>query len=401
MGKLLPAMSLTAALALTIVSSAIVTNCGQDVPRRAGLTTGDGTTPVPGTGGTGASAGTSGAGEGTAGAGAPQPPSGCAQVASTPSATSFRGIWISPTGQIWVAGDDGWIGHGTSASSGGGAWSFCQRAPGVALHAIWGTTDTDVWAVGDSGTVVHWDGLDWTSIADVGAPAPSALHDVWGNPDAHTVWIVGSSGVARRFDGASWHVEDTEARYVLRSVWGTATGPVRVVGSASLPPLPGLVINGEEAVVLVRNSDTWAREAAFEHQHGAAVFLRVSGASDGDVWAVGERFDAGAAQSYAFAAHFDGTSWTARAGLGVAGGPTEEQLGGRVYTDVVAAPPLAPSGALIASPPDGTLFDGTTWTTSAPTLLAIDRRGSALWATGAPGEILHWTGSAWQLDIGP
>ena len=37
MGKLLPAMSLTAALALTIVTSAIVTNCGEDVPRRAGL----------------------------------------------------------------------------------------------------------------------------------------------------------------------------------------------------------------------------------------------------------------------------------------------------------------------------------------------------------------------------
>ena len=402
MGKLLAVVSRTTALALTIGTSAIVTNCGQEMPRKTGMTSPDGTPPAGGTGGAGAVAGMGMTGEGTGGGGASQPPSECAQVIITPRATIFWGIWISPTGEILVAGEDGFIGHGTGSRSGGGAWSFCQRTPGVTLRAIWGATDTDVWAVGDGGAIVHWDGVHWTALADVGAPAPGNLYDVWGNADAHTVWIVGDGGVVRRFDGSSWQVDDTDARYQLRSVWGTDTGPVRVVGAASLPPVEG--INGEEAVVLRRNGDTWAREAAFETDRGAALgFCEISGASDSDIWAVGVKYSSGAAESFAFAAHFDGgASLTARAGLGVAGGPTErDQLGGTFYADVVAAPPQAPSGALIASPPAGTLFDGATWTTSPPSLTALDRRGSALWATGAAGEVLRWTGSAWQLDIGP
>jgi hypothetical protein len=382
-GKLSNALARTLALTVAIGAATNITNCGDDRSRRSDVTSGP-NERTAGTGGTGG-----------------QPPAtGCAQMTDHPQATRFWGIWISPTGEVWVAGEDGWIGHDTSSRSGGGSWSFCQRSPGVTLRAIWGATETDVWAVGDGDTILHWQGTGWTAVADVGAPTPADLADVWGDAGAHTVWVVGRNGVARRFDGSGWHVEDADPRYFLQGVWGTATGPVRVVGSAVLPPLPGLSINGEEAVVLRRSGDSWEREAAYEHQHGAAAFARISGASDSDIWAVGVRYDAGAAQAYAFAAHFDGVSWTARAGLGVAGGPSTEQLD-RAYTDVIAAPPQAPAGVLIASPPDSTLFDGGTWTTSPPELTALDRRGDALWATGAPGQVLRWTGSAWELDIGP
>ena len=156
----------------------------------------------------------------------------------------------------------------------------------------------------------------------------------------------------RRFDGAAWHVEDADAKYRLRSVWGTASGVLRVVGQATLPPVFG--INGEEAVVLRQTGGGWTREGVFVEERGAAQFLRISGASDSDIWAVGLKLSSGSAASFPFAAHFDGTAWTARAGVGLppsAGGPTDDQLVERVYTDVVAAPPNAPAGALIASPP--------------------------------------------------
>jgi hypothetical protein len=387
-------------LALALGATAFAVNCGEEQPRKTGVSSAD-RTPSTGTvGGTGATAGPSGPGEGTAGHGGQQPPSDCAQVTSNSPAASFGGIWISPMGEIWVAGVDGWIGHDTSSRSGGGGWSFCQRSPGVNLRAIWGATDTDIWAVGDGGTVLHWEGQRWTAIADVGAPAPGDLYDVWGDVGAHTAWIVGRNGVVRRFDSSGWHVDDTDARYSLTGVWGTPTGTLRVVGFAALPPLPGEVIAGEEAVVLRRSGATWEREGVFIHEHGAASFSAIDGTSEGDIWAVGARYDAGAAQGYGFAAHFDGTSWTPRAGLGVPGGPPEQQLD-MLYDDVVAGPPQAPAGALIATSPNHTLFDGTTWTTSSPGLTALDRRGDALWATGAPGQILHWTGTAWEVDISP
>ena len=174
---------------------------------------------------------------------------------------------------------------------------------------------------------------------------------------------------------------------------------LRVVGAATLPPVAG--INGEEAVVLRQTGGGWTREGVFVEERGAAQFLRISGASDTDIWAVGIKLPSGSAASFPFAAHFDGTAWTARAGASVPGGPTEDQLVDRFYSDVIAAPPNAPAGALIGSPPDSTLFDGTTWTTSPPQLTALDRRGSAMWGTGGPGRILRWTGTAWVLDIGP
>jgi hypothetical protein len=425
--KTIRKMSGAVAVVLTVGASAIITNCGEGstggaseattAPPRdghgdgyghghgkagagGGAEAGSAGTGTAGTGGAIATGGTGGsvATGGHAGGGTP-PPASCAAVADKPPAKLFWGVWVSPTAEIWVAGEDGWIGHSTRNRSGGGRWMFCQRVPGVTLRAIWGAADTDVWTVGDGGTVLRWDGLDWSAITGVGTPAPGNVYDVWGS-SATSVWIVGNDGLVRRFDGTAWHVEDADARYRLRSVWGTPSGVLRVVGAATLPPVFG--INGEEAVILRQGSGgSWTREGVFAEERGAAELLRISGASETDIWAVGEKFPSGAAASFAFAAHFDGTAWTARAGTAVAGGPTEAQLGGRVYTDVVAAPPFAPAGALIASPPDSTLFDGTTWTTSPPELTALDLRGSALWGTGGPGEILRWNGTAWVIDIAP
>jgi hypothetical protein len=158
-------------------------------------------------------------------------------------------------------------------------------------------------------------------------------------------------------------------------------------------------------VVLRLNADgSWAREAAFPQDHGAASFGRISGTSDTNIWTGGLRNPSGAAASFATAAHFDGVTWSVRAGQGTAEAPEDIVLG-RIFTDVAVGPPDAPSGAWFT---DGSreerpavLFDGTTWTAPDPVasgLLAIDVRGTAMWAAGYNGKVVRWTSSGWVIS---
>ena len=254
---------------------------------------------------------------------------GCA-AAPLPAGTSLTGIWIGPAGEVWVAGDDGFVGRRIGSGTGPLAWSWCRPGPGVDLHAIWGAASDDIWAVGDGGTILRWNGSTWQTVTGVGTPAPGDLHDVWGEPAGSksggtSVWVVGDAGVVRRFDGTNWLIADADAGYTLSGVWGSPSGVLRVVGRAALPIV--YIDPGAEAVVLRQSGDqegAWIREAAFGETRGGAGFDRISGASDDDIWACGLKFPSGSAASFPFAAHFDGATWTARAGSGVANGPPED-----------------------------------------------------------------------------
>jgi hypothetical protein len=178
---------------------------------------------------------------------------------------------------------------------------------------------------------------------------------------------------------------------------------LRVVGGGLLPIV--YIDPGAEAVVLRETAGqegAWTREAAFPETRGAAQFLRISGTSDDDVWASGVKYPSGAAASFAFAAHFDGATWTARAGSDVSDGAPQEVLGDRAFTDVAVGPPDAPAGAWFAADlKNAVRFDGTTWTSDDPLtteLEAIDVRGGAMWAAGRDGKILRWNGQAWEIS---
>jgi hypothetical protein len=351
-----------------------------------------------------------GASTGTPGTGAPAASAsiaGCAAEA-LPAGTSLTGVWIGPAGEVWVAGDDGFVGRRLADGTGAGAWSWCRPGPAVDLHAIWGAAGDDIWAVGDGGTILRWNGATWVKVTDDGSPAPGDLHDVWGETAGskygpESVWVVGDAGVVRRFDGTAWSIADADARYALRGVWGSPSGVLRVVGRAALPII--FIDPGAEAVVLRQSGDlegAWTREAAFQEERGAAGFDRISGASDDDIWACGVKFPSGAAASFAFASHFDGATWSVRAGSGAVNGAPESVLVDRNFTDVGVRPPGAPAGAwFTAGFGTAVRFDGTAWTSDDPVatgLLAIDVRGSAMWAAGVDGKIVRWNGQAWEIS---
>ncbi len=392
----------TASLLATALCAATLMSvgCGDDASAKGASTAsakgGGTTTAMPAAGGRGAG----GAGGGSSAASAQIP--GCATEA-LPAGVSLSGIWIGPAGEVWVAGGGGFVGRRLAGATGSsGAWTFCRPGPTVALRAIWGAADDDVWAVGDGATIVRWNGSTWATVTSVGAPAPGALRDVWG--DGTSVWVVGDAGVVRRFDGAAWHVADADARYTLRGVWGSPSGVLRVAGGA---PLPIVFIDpGAEAVVLRQDGaqdGAWAREAAFGEERGIATFDRISGTSDGNVWACGIKNPSGAAAGFAFAVHFDGATWSVRAAVsGAPDGAPEEVLGDREFTDVAVGPPNASAGAwFTAGFGRAVRFDGAAWSSDDPVangLDAIDVRGDAMWAAGADGKIVRWNGQAWEIS---
>jgi hypothetical protein len=260
--------------------------------------------------------------------------------------------------------------------------------------------------VGDAATILRWSGAAWTMVTDVGSPAVANLHDVWGTAAApgqrHLVWIVGDAGAVRSFDGAVWHVDDADARYMLRGVWGAPSGVLRVAGTALLPMVAQ--IPGAEAVVLRRNADgSWAREGVFQELRGISSFERISGASDTNIWAVGVKHPSGAAVGFAFAAHFDGMTWSAQAGVEYPLLAPETVIIRRIFTDVAVSTPDAPAGAWFT---DGNRtgavrFDGTTWSSPDPVasgLLGIDVRGAAMWAAGFDGKVVRWTPAGWVVS---
>jgi hypothetical protein len=328
---------------------------------------------------------------------------GCAPI-TPPTGTVFTGIWIGPAGEVWVAGAQGIVGRRLPDSQ-GGTWSYCRPGSDLPLRAISGVDSDNVWVVGNANVLMHWNGSAWAVGPGVpfGGPRPPDLNDVQGvrNGAGFTVWVVGDNGVARMFDGTTWQVADADPRYTLRGVWVSPSGVVRASGFAALPIVVG--IPGEEAVVLRRGGGAWTREGVVQEERGASYFARISGAADNDIWAVGLKIPSGAAAAFAMAAHFDGTTWSVRAGIDAPAGAPEEDIIETDYLDVAVATPDLPSGAWFAARGGAAVrFDGTAWSSVKGHLLAIDARDGALWATSALTDaVLRWTGSAWLIDNSP
>ena len=240
---------------------------------------------------------------------------GCAPI-TPPTGTVFTGIWIGPAGEVWVAGTQGIVGRRLPDSQ-GGTWSYCRPGSDLPLRAISGVDSNNVWVVGNVDVLMHWNGSAWAVGPEppFAGPRPPDLNDVQAvtTGSGFAVWVVGDAGVARMFDGTTWQVADADARYTLTGVWVSPSGVVRASGFAALPILVG--IPGQEAVVLRRTvGGAWTREGVVQEERGAGQFLRISGAADDDIWAVGTKYPSGAAAAFAMAAHFDGTTWSVLAG---------------------------------------------------------------------------------------
>lgn len=323
-------------------------------------------------------------------------PVSCAPTTLT-SSDAFADVWIGPAGEVWAVGPNGLVGRRTRGDA--GTWSYC-RMGAADLFAVSGTAGDDVWMLGRSATIIHSNGVDFAAVTDTGAPISGQLHDVFGRllVSGPSLWIVGEGGVVRHFDGAAWRVVDTSADYDMRSVWVSPMGVVRATGNGLRPPPPPLEepYHISVAVIFKLTDAGWTDEAEFPITYGAASLNKISGDGDDDIWAVGVRYPAGAADSFSLAVVFDGTSWSIAC----------DDVDAGTYRDVAVRPPFAPYGALITGTRPPRAFDGTTWSRPTPLLGSVDVRGDAAWATAGGGgdnasaAILLWDGSAWRIDNG-
>jgi hypothetical protein len=305
---------------------------------------------------------------------------GCPET-SLPAGTDLAGVWAGPAGEVWAVGEGGMIGR-REPDAAGGTWCWCAAGTDASLNAVWGTGSDDVWIVGDGGHVLHFGGSGFDPV-DVHSTA--ALADVWGT-SAQSLFVVGDQGVARHFDGSTWRNVDVGGEHQLFGVWGAGADAIWAVGRV---PLHG-TYEGAEAEVYRWTSGAWVKQIGFAEERGAAAFNGVSGTGPDDVWAVGTKFPSGAAAGFAFAAHFDGTTWSAM------DAPEDARIG-RNYTDVTST---ARGSAWITASGDSCVrVDGSAWSAgdaSTTNLLAIDK----LWATGRDGKVLRRSASsAWSVDL--
>jgi hypothetical protein len=319
---------------------------------------------------------------------APDHVAGCTPTA-LPEGARLSGVWIAPGGDVWAVGDAGLVGRRDTA----GTWGWCRAGTGVDFTAIWGAADDDLYITGAAGTLLRWRGVSFDPI-DVGTTAD--LTGVWG-ATVGVVFVVGDGGVVRHGDGSgAWVAADVTADE-LGAVWGANANDIWIGGQKRTTTTTpgGGQLNGCSAQLHRWNATTrtFSLEQSFPQAHGACGIYGIGGTSAADVWAVGTEFPAGAAASFAFAAHRDGGAWSRAT-------PLDDDLTiERTYTDVIARAPGAEDGAWVAATGISAVRrNGSTWSPAEETtadLLDIDARDAQMFAVGEDAKILRWSGAEW------
>jgi hypothetical protein len=263
----------------------------------------------------------------------------------------------------------------------------------VPIRALFGFSPDDVYAGDASGAVHHWDGTQWSTLAQVGALPIVAI---WGHVPGE-LWAVGSAYA--RLSGGSWSIlddDDALATNVI-GVWGTSMQSVwAVTDSLRLKHYDGL-----------RWREHWDSPVPFEGIWGSsATDLHVCGGQgtvqrfNGNHWATerlagwqacrsvdGPRASLAVASTGGpFAYLFDGSEWERTS--------TGAPLSGGIWVDA--------SGVAMAPGPAGTVlrYDGATWTSLATGSTAQletvwGRAPDDVWAAGTGGALLHYDGNGW------
>jgi hypothetical protein len=298
-----------------------------------------------------------------------------------------RAVWAASPGVAFV-GDEGGAVHMVDSVA-----TPLGSARGTPIRVLFGYAPDDLYAGDAAGAVLHWNGAQWSTVAQIGSqpivamwgPAPGELWvvgsayahlrggswtvlddddalatnviGVWGS-SAQDVWAVTDSLRLKQFDGAGWR-EHWDSPVPFEGIWGTSASDLHVCGG--------------QGTVQRFDGNHWATDRlagwqACRSMDGPSATLAV--ASTGG----------------AFAYLFDGSDWVRTStGVGMAGG---------IWVDA--------SGIAMAAGPPGTVlrFDGATWTPLATGSTAQVHTvwGNApddVWAAGTGGTLLHYDGSAW------
>lgn len=120
------------------------------------------------------------------------------------------------TGAVYVAGDDGALGHYT------GSWTNDTSGNiNVDLYDVFGLDANTAYTVGIFGSVAEWNGSTWTSIGT--GTVTATLEAVWAS-SASDVFVGGAGQIGLRHNG-TWTAFDIQGRKFV-SMWGTGPSDV-------------------------------------------------------------------------------------------------------------------------------------------------------------------------------
>lgn len=157
-------------------------------------------------------------------------------TASSPLLSTFtlRAVWPQQQTNLWVCGDNGFIGVVWRSWSAGRTWRNADPPAATTYHDVHGVGPQETWVCGvaaGSGIVSHWhwrDGWDTTTVA----PA-IALFGIWMSTP-NDGWVVGAINICYHWDGTLWTAVVVPGPIQsLFGVHGTLDGWIYVAGSGN------------------------------------------------------------------------------------------------------------------------------------------------------------------------
>jgi hypothetical protein len=352
------------------------------------------------------------AGPGTAAAAGCDPATQPTTPADVGPLETFTGVAALPGCNVWAVGEyqrtDRTFRTLIQHWTGGSSWTVVPSPnphPASKLNAVSAVSATDIWAVGETsssagssaGLVVHWDGSNWTSMAD--APPSGHLNAV-AAVSATSVWVAGADNsglVLSHWDGTGWTSSPipplTPAPdgqlFALDGLAATSASDIWAVGDYSTS-----ASNNERPLILHWDGSQWSQADGIPDPAngvGLTQLTAVSASSPADAWAVG--LTAGAGHPIATVTlHWDGHSWA----LVPSPSPSRfsNELEGVVAVSPSSAFAVGVSDSRAGKPDQSVMlhWDGHGWTpvatpnpgdTENVLLAAAAGPGGAVWAVGA------------------
>ena len=170
------------------------------------------------------------------------------------------GIWGFANGSYVTVGSEGRFRFDGALPMNG------STGTSVTLYGVWGSSPTNIYAVGELGHIMHFNGANWTRVANV--PTVQTLNAIWGSaPD--NIFVAGDFGTILHFDGAAWTVQATPTTAHLLGISGAGTNRAYAVGS--------------RGAIIRYDGSQWNAEAS-----GTTSWLYGVASADNMVWAVGD-----------------------------------------------------------------------------------------------------------------
>jgi hypothetical protein len=249
----------------------------------------------------------------------------------------FHGVWGSSADDVWIAGKAGTILHwnGTTLSS-------VASGTTLTFYGLWGSGSNDVYAVGGdfNGSagciIVHWNGVQWSTVYNSNETANMGLIDVWGS-SADDIWAVGvyddiNQGFIMHMNSSKQWTKQTTSTLGktvpdFENVWGSDAAHIWFTGpqgamwfsdGTTFQPVSSGTGSDIDDMWGISNTNAWSfcDHGAILHWNGSIWTTNTSvsgydllsawGSGANDIWAVGgERVN-----GTAIIIHWNGSDWS-------------------------------------------------------------------------------------------